>query len=351
MSRRRDDLRAFFAGEPAADAPAPETKAQVPQFLRGGPAAEPPRPASGALKAMGLELDGLRQAADEAERLRRQLTSGEMIVEIDPALVDAAFVRDRMEANSAADAALEASLSASGQQVPVLVRPHPTRPGRYEAVYGHRRIAALGRLGRPVSAIVRAMDDDALVIAQGQENNQRQDLSFVERARFAAALDGRGFDRRTIKAALDAHSADITRYLNVVAGIPDGVIAAIGPAPKAGRARWMALAKALGGRIMPADLREIIADPAFRGLDSDRRFAAVMAHLTRRPKPPPAPEMLWRSPDGGLSVAQLAGRGGAQLRLSGPGGAAFAGFIARHLADLHARFTAEHGEPPAPDSP
>ena len=46
--------------------------------------------------------------------------------------------------------------------------------------------------GRPVKAVVKKLGDEELVIAQGQENNERQDLSYIEKARFAHRLGKRG---------------------------------------------------------------------------------------------------------------------------------------------------------------
>ena len=341
MSRRRDDLRALFAGsEPAKPEPAPETKALVPRFARpeGGVPNPQPRASSGALKAMSLELDGLREAAEEGERLKSRLQAGESVVDLSPALIDQAFVRDRMAEPREADQALEASLQTHGQQVPILVRPHPASPGRYEAVYGHRRLAALARLGLPVKAIVRSLDDDALVIAQGQENNARQDLSFIERARFAAALEGRGFARATVKAALAVHSADITRYGAVVAAIPAALIEAIGPAPGIGRPRWMALAAALGGAPLSGSLRALLAEESFRALPSDRRFDAVMRQLAPRAPTADAERPLWRGA-GDLAVElRRRGSGPAEFRLSGADGPAFAEFMARCMDALMQEF-------------
>jgi ParB family transcriptional regulator, chromosome partitioning protein len=335
MSRRRDDLKALFAGEPAAEA-APEQKALIPRFLRGeapSPAVETPAPraASGALKAMGLELDGLRNAASEVERLKAALASSVAVVEIAAELIDAAFVRDRMAADRDADQMLEASIAANGQQVPVLVRPHPVQPGRYEAVYGHRRVAALKRLGKPVRALIKPMGDDELVIAQGQENNQRRDLSFIERARFAAVLENRGFPRSTIMAALDAHKSDLTRYIAITEALPLSLIEAIGPAPTTGRPSWMALAALMPpGTRLPASLKTLIASASFQALASDARFQAVLAALKGGGDKAPSPALQrWSSSDGALKAA---------VKVSGADGPAFAAFVAERLPDLHAAF-------------
>ncbi|MGO4611618.1 ParB/RepB/Spo0J family partition protein, partial [Variovorax sp. 2RAF20] len=64
-----------------------------------------------------------------------------------------------------------------GQQVPILVRPHPQAKGRYQVAYGHRRLAAAKKLGLSVRAVVRDLTDDQLVVSQGQENSARTNLS------------------------------------------------------------------------------------------------------------------------------------------------------------------------------
>jgi ParB family transcriptional regulator, chromosome partitioning protein len=346
MSRRRDDLRALFAGDAA-----PETKALVPAALRPAsgivsPTAAPsplpvPRSGSGALKAMGLELDGMKLAAEEASALRETLSGGEMVVELDPAQVDAAFVRDRMDELREADGALEASIAEHGQQVPILVRPHPAKPGHYEAVYGHRRLSALRRLGQPVRAVVKTMSDDELVIAQGQENNARLDLSFIERARFAAVLEDRGFSRHTIMAALDVHKADIARYIAVIETINSRLIERIGPAPKTGRPRWMKLGELLGGKGVPEAVETLLASASFAARDSDQRFAAVIAALTAKPVPAAdASASAWRSADGRLEVTRRRGTTSGQLQFGGADSAAFTAFLQSRLDQLHAEFSA-----------
>lgn len=172
------------------------------------------------------------------------------------------------------------SLKEYGQQVPVLLRVNPNDPERYQVVYGRRRVAAMKRLGLPVKALIRDLDDRALVIAQGQENTARKDLTFIEKANFARQMRDAGYDRKTICDALSIDKTVISRMLQVVDAVPEALIKAIGSAPSFGRDRWLALANALDGRDMVAEAK---------GETSDARFAAVMAAL-RTPRPPsPAP--------------------------------------------------------------
>ncbi|HUJ83954.1 MAG TPA: plasmid partitioning protein RepB, partial [Candidatus Acidoferrales bacterium] len=198
---------------------------------------------SGSLKAMGLSLKSLSEEADEARALKAQLAAGERVVNLDPNLVDPSFIRDRLgEPEGEAFEAFKASLAADGQQVPILVRPAPNADGRYQAAYGHRRLAALRALGQPIKAIVRELTDEQLILAQGKENTDRRDLSFIERALFAARLEDRGFPRTSLIAALSLQKGNLSTMISVVRSIPEELIVAIGPAPKVGRPRWEQLA-------------------------------------------------------------------------------------------------------------
>ena len=156
---------------------------------------------------MGLSLGRLSEAAAKVESLEQQMLDGDSIHSLDPGLVEPSFVQDRLARTSDADfRRLVDSISAAGQQVPILVRPHPELPGRYQVAYGHRRLDACLKLKQSVKAVVRAMTDAELVVAQGKENAERRNLSFIERAQFAAHLEQRGFERPVIQAALSGTS-------------------------------------------------------------------------------------------------------------------------------------------------
>jgi ParB family chromosome partitioning protein len=232
---------------------------------------------SGAVRAMGLDLVRLQDEARRAEVLEREIHNGQAVLEIDPTSVDPSFAEDRIARTSDVDyRRLVESIGASGQQVPVLLRPHPEVAGRYQVAYGHRRLAAAAELGVPVRAIIRPMTDTELVIAQGKENAERRNLSFIERAMFAAELEARGFDRATLQAALAAHPAEMTRYLAVARSLPRWLVHAIGPAPRAGRPRWMAIAEFVAADGALDIVASLVAMPDFRAASSDTRFS--MAH-------------------------------------------------------------------------
>ena len=262
MNKRRDALKAMMA--PVAQ---PEER-QV-------------RSSSGSLKAMGLTLKDLSDEANEARALRAQLNSGAHVIDIDPNSIDPSFVRDRLEAHEGEDfEVFKASIDQDGQQVPVLVRPSVEEEGRYQAAYGHRRIAALKALGRPVRAIVRNLTDEQLVVAQGKENTDRRDLSFIERALFAARLEDRGFSRLAIAASLSLQKGNLSTMVSIARHIPEEVIVAIGAAQKVGRPRWEQLAELL--KHAGQKWRDAIEEPSFTSLPSDQRFERIFKAVSRR---------------------------------------------------------------------
>lgn len=231
---------------------------------------------SGAVAAMGASLQHWSAAQKTAEDLQAQFASAVTVIEVEPSSIDPAPVRDRLDIES--DASFEAlmnSIQSSGQQVPILVRPHPEVAGRYQAAYGHRRMAAAIRLGIKVRAIVSTLSDEALVVAQGKENSERRDLSFIEKALFARRLEDAGFGRGMICQALATDKADLSRSLAVVRSIPEQIILDIGAAPKAGRARWLAFSERLNEPGYLDAVHDLARTEAFRCLPSDQRFKAA----------------------------------------------------------------------------
>ena len=133
----------------------------------------------------------IAELRQERDRLRAQLSEqpDSDVVELDPAVIDPSPFPDRLTdaASEEAILTLRQSIEERGQEIPILVRPHPEIEGRYQIAYGHRRFKAIsGIAGKLVRAVVRKLTDAELVQAQGVENSDRQDLSFIERVLFAA---------------------------------------------------------------------------------------------------------------------------------------------------------------------
>jgi ParB family transcriptional regulator, chromosome partitioning protein len=294
------------------------------------PAPQPQRTLAGPVRSMGLTLDKIE---DEARALKEALAKGQNVIEIDPARVEPSFVLDRF--NQAGDEAFEqlkTSLREHGQEVPVLVRPHPIRDGQFQLAYGHRRWRAAKELGLPLKAVVRAFNDEALVLAQGLENSARKDLSFIEKAMFAKSLEDRGTDRQLIMAALSTDKTELSKLISVARAVPEQIARAIGPAPKAGRRRWMDLAEHLNQDNALAVVQRVLADPDV-SRDSDTRFLRVLAAVSK-PATPIQPQPIWSNGEG-RGLAFLTEDGGRTiLRFDTAVPKDFAAFLGSRLASL-----------------
>jgi len=331
MIKRKELLKAAFDKDSSVSAQTPYPT----------PPPSGARVPSGAVRAMGLSLGRIGEDAARAEALALQLAQGEFLHELDPQFVDPSFVDDRI--NRTADSEfrrLVDSINQSGQQVPILVRPHPQLQGRYQVAYGHRRLSACIELGRPVKALVRGLSDTELVVAQGKENAERRNLSFIERAMFASHLDQQGFDRATIQAALAVHPAEMTRLLSVARGVPAEFVAAIGPAPRAGRPRWMELAAFMARPDNAELLQTLIAQPSFKRVGSDSRFDLVMSRL-RIPQPQTASPIVIRDRRGRPLIKAEHGTTGFRLLVDVKLAPGLDQFLLEKLSQLLAEFPEE----------
>ncbi|RWP55702.1 MAG: plasmid partitioning protein RepB [Mesorhizobium sp.] len=236
----------------------------------------------GASRSMLSSIGELAAQAAKAERL----VEGETVVDLDPSLIDSSFVSDRMEDDDEAFCELVAAIRERGQDSPILVRPHPTKNGRYQIVFGHRRARVAKQLGKPVRAVVKELHDRDHVVAQGQENSARANLSFIERAVFAQNLADLGHDRETIQSALAIDAPMLTRMHSVTKRIPNAIIHAIGAAKGIGRDRWLDLTLLIErpSNLMKAE--ELVDTEEFKSAATDDRFNILFNFLktSRKPK-------------------------------------------------------------------
>ncbi|NDW07607.1 plasmid partitioning protein RepB [Jiella pacifica] len=367
MVKRKDALRALLSAAPgdaksgsqhAGEEPAGRNSAQDDAPSPSLPAAsdEAPREPhreharSGAINAMRSSWGELQKEAEAARKLREDVRAGGHVVSIDPQMILPSPVVDRLSRAGDLDPgfdALKASIAADGQSVPVLLRPHgdPAKAaaGFFETAYGHRRVRAAKDLGLPVKAIVRPLTDDELVLAQGRENAERRDLTFIERAFFAKGLEARGFSRETMRAALGIDNTELTRLLQVAHRIPVAIAEAVGPAPKAGRPRWGELGEKIerqGGREVAMDF---VARDAFRALtDSDARFRALYKRMDRSSRGREAAGERKITVNDGivLAVARSGPRSRPALAFQTGDAEAFADFVAARLPGLYRDFQA-----------
>jgi ParB family chromosome partitioning protein len=262
MSKRTDKIRSLFSAPQDDVLSADNTSATL------------PRVSAGAVRSLKDSFSGVER---ENEELRNQISSGAVVLEIDPSLVDPSPLMDRfVDDDSASFEALKTSIHHRGQEVPILIREHPTSPGRYQSAYGHRRVRAAKELGRSVKAILKNLSDADLVVAQGVENSARQDLSFIERAIFAMRLEDSGYERTIIQEALTIDRAEASKLISVARAVPQDLIAAIGRASKVGRGRWQSLADALKSIGATKRARTAVAKDDFSQQESENRFHLVL---------------------------------------------------------------------------
>lgn len=236
---------------------------------------------SGAVGAMGRSLGNIVTAADQARAL---IAEGSAVVEIPADKIEGSFVSDRLPDEGEGFQRLLEAIKESGQKSPVLLRPHPEKPDRFQIAFGHRRVRVLASLGRSVKAVVQNLSDEELVVIQGQENAARTDLSYIERGLFALALEARGFSRQVIMTSLGMEKTQLSRLMAVAHSLPRSLIEAIGSAPKAGRPRWVLLAEKFA-EAKSGSLDGLLESKDFRAADSDTRFSRVIEALTAKHKP------------------------------------------------------------------
>jgi ParB family transcriptional regulator, chromosome partitioning protein len=248
--------------------------------LQGSSESIAPIVRQGAIGVVSRSIAELKQQAILAEDLKQKLAGGQAIVELDPSALHPAFLNDRLGVVDDDETLLLESIKANGQQVPILVRPHPERDGEYQIAYGHRRVRSAKALGIRVRAVVRPLSDAELIVAQGTENSARADLSFIERALFAYRLEETGFSRDVIMAALSVDKTVLSKLIAVPSRLPAKLIESIGRAPTVGRDRWLELAAALTERTNKIDLEELTQSARFMDAGSDQRFDLVARELT-----------------------------------------------------------------------
>ena len=300
--------------------------------------AKPARVAAGSVRAMGLELHRLTEQADEAQALRQRMENGSIVAELDPEMLEPSFISDRLAPiDDPQYRQLVESIRRDGQTLPILVRPHPDRTSIYQIAYGHRRWHAARELAVKVRAIIQTLTDTELVIAQGKENAERRNLSFIERALFAANLDAGGFDRATINAALAVHTTELSRLLTVATAIPSAIITLIGPAPKAGRTRWIELVEHLQTNDAQHLAIKTLDAPSLKRLGTDARFDTLLETLRKAASGPEQTQVIANA-RGEPVVKITRSRRGLKVWIDGRFGHGFGAYLLSSLPELMHRF-------------
>ncbi len=289
---------------------------------------------SGAVGAMGRSLGNIASAADQARAL---IAAGSAVVDLDPKKIEGSFISDRLASDGEAYEQLVEAIRDTGQKSPILVRPHPSKADHYQIAFGHRRVRVLAQLGRTVKAVVQNLTDEELVVVQGQENSARADLSYIERALFALALEAKDYDRKVIMAALSMEKTQLSKLISLGHSLPRDLIEAIGPAPKIGRPRWVALAEKLP-KARSKVLDEVLGSPKFKGADTDTRFELALAALSTQPVRKGSESI---KSEEGVTLASVERKGTKiSLQFDEKATPEFAGLVMEQLRDLYAAYLA-----------
>ncbi|MBZ9973958.1 MULTISPECIES: plasmid partitioning protein RepB [unclassified Mesorhizobium] len=265
------------------------------------------------------------------------------VVDLDPELVDTSFVSDRIGEDEQEFSELVRAIQERGQDSPILVRPHPASPGRYQTVFGHRRVRVARALGRPVRAVVKQMDDRDHVVAQGQENAARANLSFIERTLFAERLLKQGYSADIVKSALALDDTTFSKMRSVSSNVSESIIMAIGAAKGIGRDRWWQLAKLMEHPANAARAQAHVRSGQFQQASSDARFQALYELLAAtvngaKSVPTRARERAWATKDNSVK-ARITDTGKVfTLAFKSREASAFGAFITGRLEELFEAF-------------
>ncbi|WP_117190438.1 plasmid partitioning protein RepB [Rhizobium terrae] len=261
MSRK--DSKGLFANVlgqiDQTPAPAPVTKTSSPHLLK--------------------VAAGVRQIQERGEALDKILKDGDHILELDPSAIAPSAIADRFNGayESSAVEELITSMRERGQIVPGLVRPVASGNAPYQIVFGRRRLAAAKALGIKFRAIVRDLTDEQAVVFQGEENTNRNDLSFIEKCAFALSLEQAGYRRDVMSASLSTGKSHISEMLGIATAIPHPVLLLIGPAREIGRRRWLEFVEKWNSAANPQERVTDALNFVERGAEVDRFSVALNA--------------------------------------------------------------------------
>ncbi len=177
---------------------------------------------------------------------------------------------------------LAESIRSKGVLSPLIVRPSPHGPARYEIVAGERRWRAAQRAQvHTVPVIVRELDDREVLEVAIIENIQRADLNPVEEARgFRQLIEAFGHTQEQLASVLGKSRSHIANQMRLLT-LPDDVLAFVAEGRlSAGHARALVTADA------PLDLaKKVVA----RGLSVRETEKLAKAASNSNPEPPRKP--------------------------------------------------------------
>ena len=289
----------------------------------------------------------MMQSLDDLAENSMRVLEGDVVVSLDPETLDPSPYQDRIGEDLAKDQELLEAIKEAGQHQPVLVRPNPSDGTRYIIVFGHRRVRVAKKLGQKVRAVIKPLEEIAHVIAQGQENSARDDLSFIEKSLYARRLQESGIDKSTIKSALTIDDTLLSRMLSVAETVPAAVLDALGAAKGIGRDRWEDLKKIVQVPAKSNQALELVQSDAFAELEEGDRFSFLIERLktsgTRKPKKQPPAEKAWNLSGDAVKVYTKDSGKAFTLALKSKDASRFGAYLSSRLERLYQDFQ-ENGE-------
>jgi ParB family chromosome partitioning protein len=188
------------------------------------------------------------------------------------------------------------SIRAQGLLQPLLARPHPTSPGRFQIIAGERRWRAAQAAGlHHVPTLVRALADAAAMAAGLVENLQRQDLNAIEEAEgYRRLVTEFAMSQDALAGAVGksrSHVANTMRLLNlpvtVQAEVKKGALSAgharaLLAAPDPAKAALQVIARGLSVRQTEAMAARKPALPGTGGAPKDPETVALERTLSNQ---------------------------------------------------------------------
>lgn len=292
---------------------------------------------------------GVRQLQERGELADKLLQGADHIIELDVDAVLPSHIRDRFDGAYDADRLqdLVQSMREHGQTTPGLVRPMAGAAGKFQIVFGRRRLAAAKLLGVKFRAIVRDLTDEQAIVIQGEENANRDDLSFIEKCVFALSQEEAGFKRDVICASLATGKSHVSEMLQIAKVFPKAVLEGIGAAPETGRRRWAQLAErwsANGNAQKTAE--QVLEETTPLSVSSDERFAAVLSAVSKTEIISPKPvERAQEVVSKGMTLAVVNyAKAGTKLTFTKAVPDDFVNYLLRRMERLHEDYLGESQE-------
>jgi ParB family chromosome partitioning protein len=286
---------------------------------------------------------GVRQLQERGELADKLLQGADHIIQLDVDAVLPSSIRDRFDGAYDADRLqdLVQSMREHGQTTPGLVRPMPGEGGRFQIVFGRRRLAAAKLLGIKFRAIVRDLTDEQAIVIQGEENANRDDLSFIEKCVFALSQEEAGFKREVICSSLATGKSHVSEMLQIAKVFPKAILTRIGSAPETGRRRWAQLAERWSANAKAqAVTDQLLEELTVQSLSSDERFAAVLNAVSKAENAPAAPaDRAQEVVSKGMTLAVVNyARAGTKLTFTKAVPDDFVNYLLRRMEGLHEEY-------------